>query len=85
MHQITSQPLDQAQYEPVRLARGREDIRERWARYLNGQSQMASQACAIDKHPEDSIFEKVDLGIVGHAQDIVPRQIEDMKRQRAGA
>jgi len=64
MHQTSSQPLNQAQYEPVRLVRGREDVRERWARHLSDQSQMTSQACAIDKHPEDPIFEKVDLGIV---------------------
>ena len=85
MYEITSQPLYQTQHEQVRLARGREDIRERWVRCLCDQYQTTSQDRAINQDPAAPIFEMGDLGIVGDAREIVPRLSEDMKRQRAGA
>ncbi|MBU4275491.1 MAG: hypothetical protein KKC30_01995 [Proteobacteria bacterium] len=62
MHEITSQPLDQAQYEQVRRVQGWADIKERYAPYISDESQMTSQACAIDRDPAAPIFEKDDLG-----------------------
>lgn len=45
----------------------------------------AKTVVAINKDPEAPIFKVADLGIVGEAQEVIPKLIENIQRQKAGA